>query len=157
MLFRSPDVDSGIEQCLWPDHCVESTPGSKFTEGLNSSALHVVIHKGTHPGVECYSAFGDPWGLTTIELPSLLAAKEITDVFVVGLAGDYCVKSTAIDAAKVTLKTTSGSETKPRTWVVKDLVRSVGSDGVEWDEMKNAGVMFVESDEVKARLENELL
>jgi nicotinamidase-related amidase len=58
-----------------------------------------VVHKGTHPGVECYSAFGDPWGLITMELPSLLAAKEITDVFVVGLAGDYCVKSTAIDAA----------------------------------------------------------
>jgi hypothetical protein len=49
------------------------------------------------------------------------------------------------------LKTTSGLETKLRTWVVKDLVRSVGSDGMEWDEMKKAGVMFVESDEVVSR------
>jgi len=142
-----PDVESGIEQILWPDHCVQSTPGSEFAEGFNSSALHTVVHKGTHPGIECYSAFGDPWGLSTMELPTLLSAKEVTDVFVVGLAGDFCVKSTAIDAAKSRL----------RTWVVKDLVRSVGNNGKEWDEMQRAGVMLVESDEVKARLENKLL
>jgi len=82
-----------------------------------------------------------------MELPTLLSAKEVTDVFVVGLAGDFCVKSTAIDAAKSRL----------RTWVVKDLVRSVGNNGKEWDEMQRAGVMLVESDEVKARLENKLL
>jgi nicotinamidase len=152
-----PDTESGIEQCLWPDHCVQSTPGSEFTEGFDSSALHAVVHKGTHPGVECYSAFGDPWGLTTMELPNLLSAKEVTDVFVVGLAGDYCVKSTAIDAVNFTSKTASGLETKLRTWVVKDLVRSVGNEGKEWDEMEKAGVMFVESDEVKARLENKQL
>ena len=147
------EVESGIEQILWPDHCIQSTPGAEFVEGFNSSALDAVVHKGTHPEVECYSAFGDPWGVTTMELPALLSAKQITDVFVVGLAGDFCVKSTAIDAVKADL----GSGTGLRTWVVKDLVKSVGSDGKEWDEMQKAGVMFVESDEVKARLENTLL
>jgi len=145
-----PDVESGIEQILWPDHCVQSTPGSEFAEGFNNSALHAVVYKGTHPGIECYSAFGDPWGLSTMELPTLLSEGNVTDVFVVGLAGDFCVKSTAIDAVKSTL------DTKLRTWVVKDLVRSVSSEGKEWDEMQKAGVMFVKSDEVKARLENKL-
>jgi len=147
-----PDIESGIEQILWPDHCVQSTPGSEFAEGFNSLALHAVVHKGTHPGIECYSAFGDPWGLSTVELPTLLSEKKVTDVFVVGLAGDFCVKSTAIDAVKSRL-----DGAKLRTWVVKDLVRSVGSEGKEWEEMQKAGVMLVESDEVKARLENKLL
>jgi len=148
------DIQSGIEQCLWPDHCVQSTPGCEFAEGFNGSALHAVVHKGTHPKVECYSAFGDPWGVTSLELPRLLADNEVTDVFVTGLAGDYCVKSTAIDAANFRMKTKSGVETKLRTWVVKDLVRSVGSEGKEWEEMQKAGVMLVNSGEVKARVEN---
>jgi nicotinamidase len=143
--------DAGIDQVLWPDHCVQSTPGCEFVEGLNSSAFDAVVHKGTHPKVECYSAFGDPWGVTAMELPSLLSAKGVTDVFVVGLAGDYCVKSTAIDAVKY------GSKTGSRTWVVEDLVRSVGNEGTEWDEMRKAGVMVIGSDSVKARLENKLL
>lgn len=146
-----PKPDAGIEQILWPDHCVQSTPGCEFVEGLNSSALDVEVHKGTHPKVECYSAFGDPWGVTTMELSSLLSAKGVTDVFVVGLAGDYCVKSTSIDAVKYGLK--AGS----RTWVIKDLVRSVGNEGTEWDEMQKAGVMVIDSGSVKARLENKLL
>jgi nicotinamidase len=143
----SAKPEAGIEQVLWPDHCVQSTPGCEFVEGLNSSALDAVVHKGTHPKVECYSAFGDPWGVTAMELPSLLSGKGVTDVFVVGLAGDYCVKWTSVDAAK------NGW----RTWVVKDVVRSVGNEGTEWDEMEKAGVMVIDSGEVKARLENKML
>jgi nicotinamidase len=161
MIYRPdidpPDIQSGIEQCLWPDHCIQSTPGVQFADGFNASALDTVVHKGTHPKVECYSAFGDPWGLTNMDLPALLSDKEVTDVFVTGLAGDYCVKATAIDAANHRMKTKSGAEIKLRTWVVKDLVRSVGSEGTEWDEMQKAGIVLVDSWEVKARLENKQL
>jgi nicotinamidase len=138
------DTERGLEQILWPDHCVQSTPGADFVEGLQSSALHTVVHKGTHKGIECYSAFRDPWQIATTELSTLLSGKGVTDVFVVGLAGDYCVKCTAIDAVQFGF----------RTWVVKDLVRSVGNDGKEWDEMQKNGVILVESGEVQARLEN---
>lgn len=138
------DAERGLEQVLWPDHCVQSTPGSDFVEGLHSSALHHVVHKGTHKGIECYSAFCDPWQMASTELSTLLSEKSVTDVFVVGLAGDYCVKFTAIDAVKFGF----------RTWVVKDLVRSVGSGGKEWDEMQKNGVMLVESGEVQTRLQN---
>jgi len=141
------DTERGLEQILWPDHCVQSTPGSDFVEGLRSSALHAVVHKGTHKGIECYSAFCDPWRMATTELSTLLSDKGVTDVFVVGLAGDYCVKCTAIDAVQCRF----------RTWVVKDLVRSVGNDGKEWDEMQKNGVILVESSEVHARFDSEIL
>lgn len=157
MIYRPdldpPDEESGIEQFLWPDHCVQSTPGSEFVEGFDSSSLHTTVYKGTHPGVECYSAFGDSWGLTTSELPTLLSAKEVTDVFVVGLAGDYCVKSTAIDS----IKYSAGLETTLRTWVVKDLTKSVGDEAQAVDEMQKAGVRVIESDELKAMMEHKLL
>jgi nicotinamidase len=86
-----------------------------------------------------------------MELPSLLSAKGVTDVFVVGLAGGYCVKSTSIDAVKYGLKARS------RTWVIKDLVRSVGDEGMEWDERQKAGVVVIDSGSVKVRLENKSL
>jgi nicotinamidase len=144
-----PQSDSGrgIEQVLWPNHCVQSTPGADFVEGLHDSALDAVVYKGTHKGIECYSAFRDPWRIATTELCTLLSERGVTDVFVVGLAGDYCVKSTAIDAVQSNFK----------TWVVRDLVRSVGKDGKEWGEMQTNGVLLVESDEVKQTLQNEHL
>jgi hypothetical protein len=83
-----------------------------------------------------------------MEFPSFLLEKEMTDVFVVGLSGDYCINSMVIDAARLTLKTASGLEIKLRT------CRSVGMEGTDWDETKKVGDMFVESDELKARLEH---
>lgn len=141
------DKKRGIEQVLWPDHCIQSTPGSEFADGFDSSALDAVVHKGTHPGIECYSAFRDPWHLATTELHALLEEKGVTDVFVVGVAADYCVKFTAIDAVQFCY----------RTWVVTDLVKSVGTEGEEWDEMQKSGVIPVESKEVKERLQNKAL
>jgi len=157
-----PDTETqidGIEQVLWPDHCVQLTPGAEFAEGFNGSALDAVVYKGTHPEIECYSAFGDPWGVTnaSMELPRLLEEKEVTDVFVTGIAGDYCVKSTAIDASRFRVKRKEGVEKGIRVWVVRDLVRSVGNEGKEWDEMQEAGIGVVESGEVRERLENKAL
>jgi len=132
----------GLEQVLWPEHCIAGTPGAEFADGLDGTAMDVVVHKGTHPGIECYSAFRDPWGVVETELGGLLAGKGVTDVFLVGIAGDYCVKFTAIDAAKAGF----------RTWVIKDLVRSVSNEGKEWDEMKEKGIIITETREVKERL-----
>ncbi|KAF7982233.1 hypothetical protein HWV62_29442 [Athelia sp. TMB] len=138
------DRERGIEQMLWPDHCVQSTPGADFVDGLNSAVLDAVVHKGTHPGIECYSAFRDPWRINNTELHSLL--NGVTDVFVVGVATDYCVKYTAIDAVQFHY----------RTWVVTDLVKSVAGEGEgnHWDELRDNGIFTVESKEVKEMLEN---
>ncbi|KZP19596.1 pyrazinamidase/nicotinamidase [Athelia psychrophila] len=139
------DHDRGIEQILWPDHCVQSTPGAEFVEGLDHAALDAVVHKGTHPGIESYSAFRDPWHISHTELHGLL--KGVTDVFVVGLAADYCVKFTAMDAVQF----------RYRTWVVTDLVKSVAGGEAHWDELRESGVLLVESKEVRERLESRVV
>ncbi|RDB28417.1 Nicotinamidase [Hypsizygus marmoreus] len=131
--------ERALEQVLWPVHCVASTPGSAFVEGLDHKALDSVIYKGTHPEIESYSAFQDPWHLATTELPKTLEGLGVTDVFLVGLAGDYCVKCTAMDAADFGYK----------TWVIKDAVRSVSEGGSEWEEMEKKGIHIVDSAQVR--------
>jgi nicotinamidase len=135
-------TDRAREQVLWPVHCVASTPGSEFVEGLHHEAFDAVIHKGTHRDIETYSGFRDPWHLTTTELPSLLEAQEVTDIVVVGLAGDYCVKSTALD----------GVEFGYETWVVRDGVRDVFNTETHWEEMKQRGIHIVNMTEVQNML-----
>lgn len=131
-----------IEQVLWPVHCVASTQGSEFVGGLRHEALNAVVHKGTHRDIETYSGFRDPWHLTTTELPSLLKTAQVTDVVVVGLAGDYCVKCTALDAMEY------GYE----TWIVRDAVRDVFKTETHWEEMKQRGIHIVDIAEVQNML-----
>ncbi|GLB35801.1 putative isochorismatase hydrolase [Lyophyllum shimeji] len=128
-----------LEQVLWPVHCVANTPGFEFVEGLDREALDYTVHKGTDPGIETYSAFRDPWHLANTSLHGILESHGVTDVFVVGVAGDFCVKWTALDAVNLGYK----------TWVVRDAVKSVSDAGTEWEEMKNKGVRITNSDEVK--------
>ena len=135
-------ADGAREQVLWPVHCVASTPGSEFVEGLNQDAFNAVIHKGTHRDIETYSGFRDTWHLTTTELPSLLEARGVTDVVVVGLAGDYCVKCTTLDAVEFGYK----------TWVVRDAVRDVFTTETHWDEMKQRGIHVINMTEVQDML-----
>ena len=122
-----------LEQVLWPVHCVQGTTGAAFVDGLNHECLEVV-RKGCDVGIECYSAFEDPWGLTNTGLKDMLRSRGISDVFVVGIAGDYCVKFTALDAKKHGF----------RTFVIKDAVKSVSDDGTEWAEMMAAGVEIID-------------
>ncbi|KAG2153330.1 Isochorismatase-like protein [Suillus clintonianus] len=125
-----------LEQVLWPVHCVQDTPGVAFVDNLEHEGLEVV-RKGCDVGIECYSAFEDPWGLTNTGLKDKLKNKEISNVFVVGIAGDYCVKFTALDAKKHGF----------RTFVVKDAVKSVSDEGTEWTEMNKAGVEIIDTAE----------
>ncbi|KAG6830897.1 hypothetical protein H0H92_014048 [Tricholoma furcatifolium] len=141
VIYPPDDADENrpLEQVLWPVHCVADTPGSEFIQGLNHDALNDVVTKGTHPGIEMYSAFRDPWHLANTKLPKLLEDHGITDVFIVGIAGDYCVRSTAFDAV----------EFGYTTWVVRDVVRSVHDAGVEWTDMKEKGIKLTDCAEVK--------
>lgn len=114
--------ERALEQVLWPVHCVASTPGSEYVEDI-----------------ETYSGFRDPWHLTTTELPEVLKAQEVTDVFLVGLAGDYCVKCTALDAVDFGYK----------TWVVRDAVRDVFDTEAHWEEMEKKGIHLITREEVE--------
>jgi len=136
------DGKRGLTQVLWPVHCVAGTDGSEFVDGLHNNLLDGVVYKGTDPGIEMYSAFRDPWHLSNTALPSMLEEYGITDVFIAGIAGDYCVKSTAFDAVDFGYK----------TWVIRDAIKSVGNTGKEWQEMEEKGIEIVDSVEIQAIL-----
>ncbi|KDR85682.1 hypothetical protein GALMADRAFT_51791 [Galerina marginata CBS 339.88] len=146
MIYHPDDKEQlfGIEQVMWPVHCVGYTDGSDFVPKLNSKVFDAVIHKGTHPDIESYSAFRDIWGKSETDLPRLLKEKEVTDVFFVGLAGDYCVKYTAIDAA----------EYGYNTWVVTDAIKSIAEDEtVHFDQMQKKGIKFTTAVDVKTMVQ----
>lgn len=84
---------------LWPDHCIANTKGSAIVDGLNVLHFDAVVDKGEDPNVEFYSAFRDVFHHTATKLQQLLAEHGITHVVVVGLALDFCVLNTAVDAA----------------------------------------------------------
>lgn len=89
---------------LWPNHCVMDTLGAEIVSELAVSKLDLVIKKGIEENAEMYSMFYDIWGKDS-GLLKILKEKNVTDVFVVGVAFDYCVKETAIHAAKEGFRT----------------------------------------------------
>jgi nicotinamidase/pyrazinamidase len=93
----------GIEQILWPEHCVQGSPGAGFAAKLETGQLDAVFRKGCDPLVDSYSGFSDNQGRNDSGLASWLEARSIREVGIVGLALDYCVKFTALDAAALGL------------------------------------------------------
>jgi nicotinamidase-related amidase len=131
-------------QQLWPIHCVADTPGAVIIPEIDASKADLVVQKGMHSQVEMYSVFADAFGncdsginaqSVSLDVATALRAKGVTDVFVVGLAGDYCVKCTAIDAVKAGFP----------SWVVEEATRCVVPDG--WgatkSELEDAGVSVI--------------
>ncbi|EUC34098.1 hypothetical protein COCCADRAFT_25690 [Bipolaris zeicola 26-R-13] len=112
------------ETRLWPDHCVQGTKGSELLSELHVSKLDQIVEKGQDKRVEMYSAFADPFKSPCVARSSLadtLHKASITDVYVVGLAADYCVKHTAIDAQSEGFK----------TWVIGEATRAVDPSAME--------------------------
>jgi nicotinamidase-related amidase len=144
MIFHPDDTDKikGIEQVLWPDHCVADTTGANFVEGLKTDSFDAIIHKGTHSHIESYSAFKDIWNKSETELPKLLSQKNVTDIFFVGLAGDYCVKYTAIDAFDYGY----------RVWLVTDGIKSIAEEAAAYEGLKKKGAHFLTLEELKQKL-----
>jgi nicotinamidase-related amidase len=131
-------------QQLWPEHCVAESPGAEIIPEMNTTLADLIVHKGMRAEVEMYSVFADSFGncdpgtnchSVSLDVAARLRDESITDVFVVGLAGDYCVKETAVDAIKAGF----------RSWVIEEGTKCVMPDswkGVE-DELKKAGVAVV--------------
>lgn len=99
------DLD-GIEQILWPDHCVRNTPGAEFARGLHTERIERVFRKGTDPMIDSYGGFFDNQRRKATGLEDYLREKAIDSIFIVGLATDYCVKATVLDAVDLGFETT---------------------------------------------------
>lgn len=89
---------SGAPQMMWPDHCVQESFGAEFHADLRISGIEYVQRKGTDPNVDSYSAFKDNAADKVTGLADYLRQKQITELDVCGLATDYCVKFSALDA-----------------------------------------------------------
>ena len=88
----------GLPQILWPVHCMQDTPGADFAPELDRSHISEIVQKGTDPSIDSYSGFFDNGHRKATGLATLLKGRNVTDLYLLGLATDYCVKFTAIDA-----------------------------------------------------------
>jgi nicotinamidase/pyrazinamidase len=95
---------NGLDQILWPDHCVQGTFGAEFCGQLNQTGIHEIIRKGADPNIDSYSGFFDNAHCKATGLEDLLREYGVDEIDIMGLATDYCVKFTALDAVKVGLK-----------------------------------------------------
>lgn len=96
----------GLQQILWPAHCIEGSPGSKFSAQLDTHRFDHIIRKGSDPQIDSYSGFFDNGYRKSTGLTDLLRENGVTEVHLCGLATDYCVKFTALDALKEGFKVT---------------------------------------------------
>ncbi len=96
---------NGIPQVLWPDHCVQGSLGAEFAAELNQHGVDYVVPKGTDREIDSYSGFFDNDHRTATGLEQFLKEKGVDEVHLVGLATDYCVKFTALDAVSLGFKT----------------------------------------------------
>ena len=123
----------GRKQVLWPPHCVQGTEGARIL--VDNNLFRAVVQKGRDPRYDSYSGFQDDGGQKT-EMDTVLKLNGIKKVVVYGIATDYCVKATALDAAKAGYKVI----------VVKELCRGVAPDtsAKAIEEMRKAGVVVME-------------
>ena len=145
--FDTTEMPYGT-QVLWPDHCVQGTPGAELHPDLRVTTAQLIIRKGWHVGVDSYSAFRENDRTTTTGLAGWLTARGARRVFFVGLATDFCVAWSAIDAANAGFAAI----------VVEDATRPValpvGEGRTTLDlarlEMERAGVGFASAADLEA-------
>jgi nicotinamidase/pyrazinamidase len=135
----------GQPQTLWPEHCVQGTPGAELHPGIDWSALNAVIRKGSHPGVDSYSGFRENHGpdgqRPRTGLAGWLRERGVDEVVVCGLARDVCVLWTAQDALELGF----------RTAVLWDLTRPVtpDTDAATRAALLAQGIAIVEARELR--------
>lgn len=126
----------GVDQILWPDHCIKGSPGAEFHPNLDIRYVNLILHKGVRPDLDSYSAFFENDHETSTGLAAYLQGLGFDTVCVCGLAEDVCVRYTAVDARRLGLQ----------TYVIADAARAVGPEaGRARDEMRAAGVIYVDS------------
>ncbi|MBM3184564.1 MAG: bifunctional nicotinamidase/pyrazinamidase [Chlamydiae bacterium] len=129
-----------VEQILWPDHCIQNTPGANFADDLHVDKIEAIFEKGTDLKVDSYSAFFDAKKHRSTGLFDFLKKHDIKDLCFVGLATDYCILYSALDAIKLGFKVT----------VIIDACRAInrrlGDEQRAIDKMKEEGVKIITSD-----------
>jgi nicotinamidase/pyrazinamidase len=133
---------NGLPQVLWPDHCVQGSGGADFVPGLDVAGIHEVIRKGSDPGIDSYSGFFDNGQRKAPGLESYLRSRGVDEVYAMGLATDYSVKATAMDAVRLGFK----------TYLILDGCRGVnlhpGDVEKAVEEMKAAGVRVCSAEDL---------
>ena len=129
------------EQVMWPDHCIQGSDGAGFHKDLAVPHAQLVIRKGWHRNVDSYSAFLEADRKTPTGLEGYLKERGIKRVFACGLATDFCVAWTALDAVKLGFGAV----------VIEDACRAIDSQGsleAAWKKMDKAGVTRIRSTDI---------
>ncbi len=138
--YQTITLDYG-EQVLWPDHCVQQSAGAEFHDKLAVANCELIVRKGFRREVDSYSAFFENDHKTPTGLGGYLRERELTRLFVTGLATDFCVRFSAVDARS------QGFE----VMLVEDACRCIDNDGsmdAAMREMNDVGVTFIESNSI---------
>ena len=138
--FETIQLDYGT-QVLWPSHCVQGTHDAELHPNLNIPHAQLIIRKGWHTKIDSYSAFLEADQTTTTGLAGYLREAGITKVYVVGIATDFCVAWTAMDAVKLGFK----------TYVIEDATAPIDLNGSlqqAWETMQALGVIRLQSSQL---------
>ena len=109
----------GLPQVLWPDHCTQASAGAALAPALHTERIEAIFRKGMNPEIDSYSAFFDNGHRKSTGLTDYLRGRQVTDVYVAGLAGDYCVYYSALDALAAGFA----------TFVITDATRAISAEG----------------------------
>jgi nicotinamidase/pyrazinamidase len=129
-------------QVLWPDHCVQGTPGAELHKDLQIPHAELIVRKGYRPSMDSYSAFYEADGKTPTGLVGYLRERGLQQVFLVGLATDFCVAWSALDARKAGFA----------AHVIEDATRGIDASGSlakAWQDMTGAGVKRIQSSDIQ--------
>lgn len=138
--YESVELEYG-NQVLWPDHCIQNSSGAEFHPNLNTQKAGLVIRKGFRKEIDSYSAFIENDQQTVTGLHGYLRSIKIQRLFLTGLATDFCVKWSALDAIKY------GFE----TYLITDAIRGINIENsveLAFTEMKDAGVQLISSSDI---------
>jgi len=145
--YQQTELSYGA-QTLWPDHCVQSSKGAEFHPDLHLPQAELILRKGYDPDIDSYSAFFENDRSTPTGLAGYLAERALTRVFLAGLAYDYCVGYSALDARRLGLQ----------AYVFRDACRAIdlnGSAAAIEAEMAKAGVHIIETRDVLNDVESQ--
>lgn len=138
----------GLDQILWPAHCVQGSWGAEFAPGWNTAIVDKVIYKGTDSLIDSYSAFYDNGHRKSTSLENYLREKGVNQLFIAGLATDYCVKYSVLDACELGF----------HTYLIVDACQGVNlhPDDVQKakEKMQSAGAMSLSFKNLKEFLQS---
>lgn len=132
----------GLRQTLWPDHCIQGTPGAEFSEQLDRNRIEAIFRKGTDQEIDSYSGFYDNGHLRSTGLAGYLRDKKVEAVYLTGLAGDICVFLTAMNSLE------EGFE----TYIIEDATRPINEEDFRknMQEFTAQGGKIIQSKDIKA-------